>query len=135
MRTFKTSILIAGVFFLNCNAPHNLETRIGSHRAEGITATAKKEFDYWIVDMELPIGEWVVKPNEDQPIEMLPGSPKSRLRWKVSPERWANREKPFIMELISRSGSPIHISIRYTQLTAGDFVALTVELFRISLWF
>ncbi len=128
----KASILITlftgTLFFLGCNSPHTLETRIGTHRSEDLKATASKEFDHWNVEVELPLGNWAVKPNEDQAVELVPGPVKSTLRWKVAPDRWAHTEKPFIFELIPDTGAPIVISVSYSQLKAGDLIGLTLEM-------
>ena len=106
-------LAIAIVLGLSVACAHRpLDTSISGHHAENLRAEAQKIEGGWRVTLQLPIGEWQVKtPNEEQRIQVIPGTPYSTAQWLVTPERWA-KERPLDL-LLEGSGMQIPISIKY----------------------
>jgi hypothetical protein len=67
----------------------------------------------WRVTLLLPAGEWNVLPEEDQPIELVPGTPRATLRWTVTPERWSRQDKLFRFQLRGATGGVFRMSVVY----------------------
>ncbi len=93
-------------------AHRQLDTSISGHHAENLRAEAQKVEGGWRVTLQLPIGEWQVKtPNEEQRIQVIPGTPYSIAQWTVESDRWA-KDRPLDL-LIEGKGFQIPITIKY----------------------
>ena len=101
---------------VGCTNHRSLETRVGSRRTESYQAEAEHVDGQWRVSLALPAGEWSVHPEEDQPFEIVPGSPRSTLIWRVQPDRWSRQDRPFGFLLRGPGGQEIHMSVAYPHV-------------------
>lgn len=124
--------LLPPILLAGCKGPRDLQTKVNNRPIDTLTASAQMENDLWVVEMNLPAGNWTIKTEEDQPFEIIKGDPKSTLRWKVSPGRWSNKEKPFNFQISPDSGQPLYCSVKYvsTPGVTGTVIYLMCELLK-----
>ena len=136
MKPHLLFFLLASLLLVGCKGPRDLQTKVNNRPIDNLTASAQMENGLWVIEMNLPIGNWTIKTEEDQLYEIIKGDPKSALRWKVSPERWSNKGKPFNFQLFPESGQPMYCSVKYVSRpgVTGTVVYLMGELWKIATW-
>ena len=136
MRAHLYFFSLATILLIGCKGPRDLQTQINNRPVDNLTAIAQKENDQWVIEMNLPLGNWTIKTEEDQSYEITRGDPKSTFRWKVSPERWSNKEKPFIFQLVPEYGQPMYCSVKYVSRpgATGNVIYILGEISKIATW-
>lgn len=129
------TLVLGTMWMVGCRGPRTLETRIGTHRTEYLQAQAVKAGDQWQVELTLPAGTWTVIPGEAQAVELVPGTPRATLRWRVLPERWRHQDKPFEFTLQGEGGMALRMSVKYPNTVPGGVVFLLDVLSRSSVRF
>jgi hypothetical protein len=117
-----TILLLAGSSA--CSGPKRLETSLGGRRAESLTAEARKIDGRWQVELLLPAGHWRVETQEGQAVQVLPGEPRSTLRWVVDSDRWSQQDRPFRFTLTGEGGLGLSMSVRYPNTLPRGLVVL-----------
>lgn len=89
-------------------------------------AVARKVDGQWWCELKLPLGQWLVEAGEAQDLDMLPNGPRTTLRWKVAPDRWAQQDRPFRFDLVGEKGLRLSLSVRYLNTLPGQSLVLDV---------
>lgn len=124
---FKPAVVCLAVLLLAgpaCSGPKRLEMSLGGRRADSLKADTHKIEGRWQVELLLPAGHWRVDPQEGQSVQVLPGEPRTTLRWVVDPERWNQQDRPFRFTLIGEGGLSLPMSVRYPNTLPRGMVVL-----------
>ncbi len=99
---------------------------MGGREMEGFRAEARKVDGQRWCELKLPLGHWRAETEEGQALDLLPDEPRATLRWKVTPDRWAQQDRPFRFDLVGEKGLRLSLSVRYPNTLPGQSLVLDV---------
>ena len=99
---------------------------MGGREMEDFCAEAQKVDGQWWCELKLPLGHWRAETEEGQALDILPDEPRATLRWKVTPDRWAQQDRPFRFDLVGEKGLRLSLSVRYPNTLPGQSLVLDV---------
>ncbi len=95
-------------------AHRTLDTTLSGRKTESMRAEAQKVESGWKVTLQLPAGEWKVQtPNEEQPVQVIPGTPYGMAQWTVAQDRWS-KDRPLDL-VLEGGGLSMPITVRYRR--------------------
>ncbi len=116
-------------FSLVACASHKVDVNLNGRPAESLQGRAAKEDGRWTVDLDLPLGTWLVDlPEEGLTARVREEGGRPHARWEVSGERLL--AKPFRVRLrpASGEGEPIWLEVkgRFVGQGLAEFTAWLV---------
>ena len=104
---------------LACRHPI-LTPTLNGRPTQTLRAETRKVEDRWVVTLPLPVGTWTARAlGEDQPMETCVVEGKTAPRWKVGSTRWANSDRPFVLQLVNPEGRALDLSVTYPLFSRG----------------